>query len=115
MTEPVIDRDVFRALQDSAGADFVAELVATFLEELPRMTAALRSALAAGDVDAFRRTAHSLKSNSLTFGAKRLGGMARALELDAAGAVERGAVAPVDALAEEQDRVAADLRELARA
>ena len=41
----------------------------------------LRDALAARDADRFRRAAHSLKSNSNTFGARTLGAMARDLEL----------------------------------
>ncbi len=77
----VIDRDVFAELQATAGADFVAELVDTFLEEAPGMLAELEAALAAGQADAFRRAAHSLKSNSLTFGATALAAQARSLEL----------------------------------
>jgi len=76
-----IDLTVFRELQDTAGAEFVAELVDTFLEEAPGMLAALRQARAAADADAFRRAAHSLKSNSLTFGASALAAQARAIEL----------------------------------
>ena len=53
----------------------------TFLEEAPAMLAELRDALAAGDADTFRRAAHSLKSNSHTFGALALGALARDLEL----------------------------------
>ena len=49
MSEPVIDESTFRELQDAAGAEFVAELVATFLEEAPGMLADLRSAREAGD------------------------------------------------------------------
>ena len=45
------------------------------------MLAELRSARAAGDAERFRRAAHSLKSNSNTFGALALGAQARALEL----------------------------------
>jgi HPt (histidine-containing phosphotransfer) domain-containing protein len=45
------------------------------------MLAELRSARAAGDADRFRRAAHSLKSNGMTFGATTLGTLARALEL----------------------------------
>ena len=37
MTAPVIDPATFAELQDSAGADFVAELVGTFLEETPAL------------------------------------------------------------------------------
>jgi HPt (histidine-containing phosphotransfer) domain-containing protein len=113
MGTQAIDAATFRELQQAAGEDFVAELVATYLEEAPKMLASLRSALAAGDVDAFRRAAHSLKSNSLTFGAQGLAGLARTLETTAKEVVERadaGVVAPLEA---EQQRVAVALRELA--
>jgi histidine phosphotransfer protein HptB len=80
MTEPTIDQAIFAELQDTAGAEFTAELTATFMEEAPTMLTELRSAQAAGDADTFRRAAHSLKSNSMTFGATRLAAMARALE-----------------------------------
>jgi len=81
MNAAVIDAATFAGLQEAAGADFVAELVATFLEEAPGMLAELRSARADGDAVRFRRAAHSLKSNSHTFGALSLGAMARELEL----------------------------------
>lgn len=110
MADPTIDPATFSELQDTAGADFVVELVATFLEEAPPMLAALRSAQAAGDADAFRRAAHSLKSNSHTFGATRLGRMARDLELG--GLVTDSA--PVDALEAAYREAAAALRELIR-
>ena len=106
-----IDAATFEALQESTGADFVVELVATFIEEAPTMLSDLRRALAAGNAEQFRRAAHSLKSNANTFGALRLATLARELEL---GGLERGA-AP-DALADldaEYGRVAARLQELA--
>lgn len=85
-----IDAATFAALKDMAGAEFADELVDTFFEEAPRMLGDLREASPAGDADRFRRAAHSLKSNSMTFGALKLGAMARALELggidDATGA-----------------------------
>jgi len=81
MTPDAIDLAVFRELQDTAGAEFVAELVDTFLEEAPGMLGELRSARAAADAERFRRAAHSLKSNGNTFGATALGRAARALEL----------------------------------
>lgn len=106
MTESAIDLPVFTGLQEAAGAEFVAELVGTFLEEAPGMLAELRSAQAAGAADAFRRAAHSLKSNSNTFGATRLGEMARDLELG--GLIADGA--PLDALEAEFQRAAAALK-----
>ena len=76
-----IDRPVFEELKTTAGADFVHELVDTFLTEAPRMLAELRRALDANEADRFRRVAHSLKSNSNTFGASALAAMAKNLEL----------------------------------
>jgi HPt (histidine-containing phosphotransfer) domain-containing protein len=110
MTEPTIDLPTFAELQAAAGAAFVAELVGTFLEEAPTMLAELRRAQGAGAADVFRRAAHSLKSNSNTFGATRLGALARELEL---GGLIAG-TGPLDALDAEYRRVAAALAELAR-
>lgn len=81
MTTDLIDLTTFAELQDSAGAEFVAELVGTFLEEGPQMLLELRQARAAAEDERFRRAAHSLKSNCNTFGALNLGLMARELEL----------------------------------
>jgi histidine phosphotransfer protein HptB len=115
MTAPTIDRAAFEALQQAAGAEFVAELVDTFLTEAPLMQRELRAALAAGDADRFRRAAHSLKSNSLTFGATTLGALARDLELGGiARALENGG-APLDALQAEYSRAAAALTEMRHA
>jgi HPt (histidine-containing phosphotransfer) domain-containing protein len=81
MTDATIDPAAFAELQASAGEDFTRELIDTFFEEAPAMLADLRTALAARDADAFRRAAHSLKSNSQTFGALALAALARDLEL----------------------------------
>lgn len=107
MSEATIDRLTFKALQEAAGAEFVAELVDTFLEEAPRMMADLDAALAARDAEAFRRAAHSLKSNSYTFGATALGALAKELEL---GGFEAAARAPE--LRQEFECVATALRGL---
>jgi HPt (histidine-containing phosphotransfer) domain-containing protein len=115
MSETTIDRATFEALQQTAGAEFVGELVDTFLSEAPLMQQDLRAALAAGDADRFRRAAHSLKSNSLTFGALRLGAMARELELGGLAPVHAAVSKPLDALADEYARVAAALSELRNA
>ena len=115
MTQPTIDSATFDELKETAGAEFVNELVDTFLAEAPLMLADLRSALAAGDADRFRRAAHSLKSNSLTFGALTLGAMARDLELGGLDPVRQANAQPLDALAQEYARVAAALKELRNA
>lgn len=99
MTPDAIDLAVFRELQETAGADFVVELVDTFFEEAPAMLAELRDARAAADAERFRRAAHSLKSNGNTFGATTLGKLARALELkglDADAATDEAAIAAIE-------------------
>jgi histidine phosphotransfer protein HptB len=115
MTDTTIDRATFEALQQTAGAEFVGELVDTFLAEAPPMLQDLRSALAAGDADRFRRAAHSLKSNSLTFGATALGAMARDLELGGLDRVRDAGGQPLDVLAAEYASVAAALTGLRNA
>ena len=115
MSTPAIDAATFEALKETTGTEFVLELVDTFLQEAPVMLEDLRRALTAKDTDKFRRTAHSLKSNSNTFGALSLGAMARELELTSVSKVSEGRVEPVDALAEEYSRVAAALTALRHA
>ena len=110
MNHAVIDPHTVDELQANAGADFVLELVGTFAEEAPRLLAELRSALAGGEAERFRRAAHSLKSNSHTFGATRLAAMARALELEGL----PPDAASLDALAPEIDMTVAALQALAR-
>lgn len=114
MRQDAIDLAVFRELQDAAGVDFVNELVDTFLSEAPAMLAELRAARAATDGERFRRAAHSLKSNGMTFGAATLGRLARALELaglDADPARDAEAIAAVGVAYAD---AAAALRELVR-
>ncbi len=76
-----IDQSKVDELRQMSGADFMVELVDTFLDEAPKLIGQLRSARSAGDAEAFRRAAHSLKSNAATFGAMRLSEQARELEL----------------------------------
>lgn len=112
MDEPVIDQAVYAELQDTAGAEFVAELVDTFLEEAPGMLAELRSARTENHAARFRRAAHSLKSNSNTFGASRLAALARELELRGLDADPARDVDALAALEAEYARAAAALKDV---
>src|SRR4249920_997530 len=111
MDESVIDEAVYAELQDTAGAEFVAELVDAFLEEAPGMLAELRNARAENHADRFRRSAHSLKSNSNTFGAVRLAALARELELKGLAADPARDTAALAALEAECARAAAALKD----
>jgi HPt (histidine-containing phosphotransfer) domain-containing protein len=109
-TEPLIDPATWRELQDTAGAEFAVELADTFLEEGPGLLAELGRAATAGDAEAFRRAAHSLKSNGQTFGAGPLAQAARTLEL---GTMVQGDAAALAALQAIYEASAAALKALA--
>jgi HPt (histidine-containing phosphotransfer) domain-containing protein len=87
----------FEELKQMSGADFIGELVDTFLEDGPKLVGELKAALKAGDAEAFRRAAHSLKSNGATFGANQLSQLAKELEM----------IGKENRLAETGDKIAA--------
>ena len=115
MSASPIDLPTFEELKATTGAEFAMELVGTFLEEAPLMLNELRTALGANDADTFRRAAHSLKSNSNTFGALTLGALARALELGGLSSVQAQGTQTLDALDAEYARVTATLSALRHA
>ena len=110
----VIDRTAFERLTATMGGAFVAELIDTFVEDGRELIATLRRALAAGDLDAFRRAAHSLKSNSETLGAAGLAAPARELEAMARAGSLDGAGDRLEPLVREYEIVARALGELRR-
>ena len=112
MDESVIDKAVYAELQETTGAEFVADLVDTFLEEASGMLTELRRARAENHAERFRRSAHSLKSNSNTFGAVRLAALARELELKGLNADPARDTAALAALEVEFARAAAALKDL---
>ena len=81
MAQQYIDRATFDELKKVSGEEFIGELVDTFLEDAPKIMSELKSALKKGEADAFRRAAHSLKSNGATFGAGHFAELARELEM----------------------------------
>ncbi len=76
-----LDMTTFEELKEMSGADFIDELVDTFLEDAPKLISEMKSALQTKDAESFHRAAHSFKSNSATFGANRLSAIAREMEL----------------------------------
>lgn len=104
MVEPdAIDRAVYEGLVESVGGDkeFVAELLQTYFDDSPKLLETMHGALAAGNADEFRRAAHSLKSNSASFGAMALSRLARGLEeMGKAGTLDGAAAGMAQAEAE---------------
>jgi len=77
----VIDMNAFENLKQMAGADFIGELINTFLDDAPQLMKQLHSSLNSNDAESFRRAAHSLKSNAASFGANHLSALAKELEM----------------------------------
>jgi HPt (histidine-containing phosphotransfer) domain-containing protein len=105
-----IDGAIFNDLRETAGAEFVTELVDTFMQEAPRMLSDLKSARDTADADRFRRAAHSIKSNAATFGALELASLARAIELGGLAADPARDVEAIAALDAAYVRAAAALK-----
>jgi HPt (histidine-containing phosphotransfer) domain-containing protein len=80
---PILNERVLDELRASVEGDraFVVDLVEAFLADAEVHVADVSAAIAAGDLDALVRPAHTLKSSSATVGAERLAGLSRALEL----------------------------------
>jgi two-component system sensor histidine kinase/response regulator len=78
----VLDPAAIDGMREMVGGDdeFLVDLIDTFLKDAPRMLSEMRQALEAGDAEVLRRVAHSLKSNSDSFGATALGDLCRGVE-----------------------------------
>ena len=104
-----IDKRIFEELKQMSGADFINELIDAFVDDAPNMIRQIQAALAAKDVESFRRNAHSLKSNANTFGALELAALAKELEFMAReNNLEIGN--RLEILQEEYDRVQEELK-----
>ena len=94
MAEPdVMGRAALDALLETTGGDpaFLAELIDTYLSDAVEQLAAMREAVAVADGEELRRAAHSLKSNSASFGARTLASLCQELEQRAGNGVLEGA------------------------
>jgi HPt (histidine-containing phosphotransfer) domain-containing protein len=80
MSQPVIDVSMLTSLVEDTDAEFVNELIDTYLEDSPHQIADMQRALSQKNNENFRRAAHTLKSNSANFGATALAEMAQELE-----------------------------------
>ena len=80
--DDLIDRAAIDVLLANVGGDveFLAELMDDYFLDSPEQLSAMRQALNSGDAVSFRRAAHSLKTNSASFGATQLGLLCKELE-----------------------------------
>ena len=87
----VLDTTILACLQTTMGHAFTAELIDAFFEEAPSMLVKLRQAVAQGDTTTVDWVAHTLKSNSSSFGALTLATLCQTLEaMGKTGVLEAG-------------------------
>jgi HPt (histidine-containing phosphotransfer) domain-containing protein len=79
---PHFDDAVLNTLKDIMGADF-HHLVDTFISDTDERIRHLHAAVAAGESDSIRRTAHSLKGSSSNIGAAQLATFCSVIEAKA--------------------------------
>jgi PAS domain S-box-containing protein len=108
--QAAVSREVFYRLLQAVGDDG-GELVEEFLADAAGLLAAMRQAIDDGSADDMSRAAHTLKSTSLTFGAKTLGDLCGQLEAMGRDGSLDWAPEGVGEIGEELERVGASLRE----
>jgi HPt (histidine-containing phosphotransfer) domain-containing protein len=112
MTEPLIDLQAWETMKSMTDSVFLVELIDVYLNDSPQLIEQMRLGLASGDVETVRRAAHSLKSNSASFGANRLANAARELEMIARGGTLDGAGSRFEAVEAEFTQLLPVLTEL---
>jgi HPt (histidine-containing phosphotransfer) domain-containing protein len=80
-----------QTLQESSGVNLIEPVITTYLDDSPRVLAALREAVATGNPESLRRNAHYFKSSSATLGATRLAELCKEMELMGKEGVVEGA------------------------
>jgi CheY-like chemotaxis protein/HPt (histidine-containing phosphotransfer) domain-containing protein len=72
--------DIIRAMPGTDGAALVKKVIDAYLDDTPRRLAQMKVAVDAGDAEALRKAAHSMKSSSANVGAERLANLCKELE-----------------------------------
>ncbi|HWQ95507.1 MAG TPA: response regulator [Gammaproteobacteria bacterium] len=72
--------DKIRALQMEGEPDLLSEIIASYLGDAPVQLEAIHRAVATGDAEGLRRSAHSMKSSSANLGATVLSSLCKELE-----------------------------------
>jgi HPt (histidine-containing phosphotransfer) domain-containing protein len=104
-SEPILDREAFETLKSMTDPAFLQELIDVYLADSPDQIEPMRAALAECSPERLRRAAHSLKSNSASFGASHLTGLAREVEMLAKADALEAAAPKLEALAAEYERI----------
>src|SRR5919199_1615691 len=83
-SQSVLDQRVLRSLRQMAGAKaatILCQIIENYLEDAPQLVQNIRDAVAAGDAQALRQSAHTLRSSSANLGAMNLSNLSKELEM----------------------------------
>jgi HPt (histidine-containing phosphotransfer) domain-containing protein len=111
-----IDSSVLENFQTKMGDDgpeMVGQLITLFLEDTPKLLVELQQQVVKDDADGVRRTAHTLKSNSATFGALKLSALCADLEQQGKAGFIHGAKSIIPEIQEEFNHAQIELRRYA--
>jgi HPt (histidine-containing phosphotransfer) domain-containing protein len=72
--------EVYREIMGEETDAFIADIINTFIINVPKLITEMEKNIITGDKKTFIRNAHTLKSNSGTIGALKLSGLAAILE-----------------------------------
>jgi HPt (histidine-containing phosphotransfer) domain-containing protein len=112
MRDKLIDPEGWETFKSLADAATLSELLGVYLSDSPELIEQMRAGLGAGDAEQVRRAAHSLKSNSGSFGATRMADAARELEFIAKSGSLGGAADKLAAVEAEYRQLSTLLMEL---
>ncbi len=112
MSEEYIDKEALETLKSMTDPGFLVELIDVFLSDTPEQIELMRAGIEKGDLEQVRRAAHSVKSNSASFGATRLAGACRELEMIAKSGTLEGAGPRLEQINAEYQKLVPFLQEL---
>ncbi|MGB3204902.1 MAG: response regulator, partial [Crinalium sp.] len=78
-----IDTNVLQSFREMVGEDgetFLAEMINCYLEDTPQLLKEIDQAIREANISNLRRAAHTLKSSSMTLGAKNLASLCKEIE-----------------------------------
>jgi PAS domain S-box-containing protein len=76
----VLDQKIIKSLRQIAG-ESLSQIIADYLEDAAQLLQSIREAVAAGDAQSLKQSAHSLRSSSANLGATRLSNLCKELEM----------------------------------
>jgi PAS domain S-box-containing protein len=83
-SQSVLDRRVLKSLRQMAGtkaAFILSQIINNYLEDTPQLLQNIQDAVVAGDAQALRQSAHTLRSSSANLGAMDLSNLCKELEM----------------------------------